>query len=319
VVVDLTTRLNTLVAKVKDLDAQLGNLTVVCGGQTFRSMEDCEAFIVTYVPGNTYAYFYDMVSLLQRCWGENHVSVSKVWDSLYHMKKAGFTCKAEAVIYASMSTILPTCLGKLTGKPSESTHPMPGLPTHGHWTSKGGMMGRRRDIAHCINNVKNTLTSQQSAHFAGNLVGASVTQDLMTNAISHWSMFQNMLDDFYSEFSNSSAGPEAWRLACMIGKTVLEALHLVCCIAADVSNLQMPVKRAARMMWATLQAHCVMTEFVAAEFRNDPRVAPIVVLLASFGEPGQPGRCGHLARKTLLSRKDHCQVAQGFGRHYEYG
>jgi hypothetical protein len=132
VMADLMARLNTLFSKVKDLDAQLGNLTLVCGGQTFCSMEDCAAFIMAYVPGNTYGYFHDMASLLQRCWGKNHVSVSKVWDLLYHMKKAGFTCKAEAIIYVSMSTILLTCLGKLTGKPSKSTHLMPRLPTHGH-------------------------------------------------------------------------------------------------------------------------------------------------------------------------------------------
>jgi hypothetical protein len=126
--------------------------------------------------------------------------------------------------------------------------------------------------------VKRTLETQQTAHFAGNLVGSGVTGELLLQAFSHWTHFQNMLDDFYTEFSHSGSRAEAWKLTCMIGKTVLEALHLVRCIAANISDLQTPVKRAARMFWATLQAHRVMSEFIEAEFRNYPRVAPIVVL-----------------------------------------
>jgi hypothetical protein len=135
VVADLSQRLSGLAAKIKEMEAQLGNVTVHCGGQTFRSIEDCETFVIEHVPGNTYAYFYDMISLLQRGWGEKHVAVSDVWDKTYNMKRAGFTCKGEAVIFASMNTILPTCLGELTGKTSESTQPLPAIPTHGHWTA----------------------------------------------------------------------------------------------------------------------------------------------------------------------------------------
>jgi hypothetical protein len=75
---NLTAHMNTVAAKVKELDAQLGNVTVLCRGQSFCSIDDCEAFVVQHMPGNTYACFYDMVLLLQRGWGKNHVLVSSV-------------------------------------------------------------------------------------------------------------------------------------------------------------------------------------------------------------------------------------------------
>ncbi len=75
---NLNNHMNTVAAKVKELHAQLGNATVSCGGQAFCSIDDYERFIVQHLPGNIYAYFYDMVSLLQRGCGKNHVLVSSV-------------------------------------------------------------------------------------------------------------------------------------------------------------------------------------------------------------------------------------------------
>jgi hypothetical protein len=105
-----------------------------------------------------------------------------------------------------------------------------------------------------------------------------VAQELLTDSYAEWAQFEQMMDDFYAEFVETSSSLEAWKLTTMIAKSVLEALHLVRCIAVDVSDLLTPVKRAARILWATLQAHRVMREFISAKFRNDPRVAPIIVL-----------------------------------------
>jgi hypothetical protein len=271
-------RLATLEARVMDLEAQLDNVTVSMGGITFKSVNDCESFILENVPGNTYAHFYDLVSLLQRAWGANHVGVREVWEKTYALRKAGFTSQGEAVILASMNTVLPSCLGELTGRISECHLPLPALATHECWTSKGYQMGRRKDIQDGIIRVMLSLEENVRDVFRGYEQGRCVVSEMLTLSRAHWSSMERMIDTFYAEFLVTSTSKDAWRLTSLIVKTVFEAVHQVRSAGSDLSDIVSPSKRAAKVMWATMQAHRVMRTFIDADFRNDPKIAPVIVL-----------------------------------------
>lgn len=271
-------RWGRLEAKIRDLEAQMDNVTVSMGGFTFKSVDDCEAFVVGHVPGNTYAYFYDVVSLLQRGWGHNHVAVMDVWEKTHAIKKAGFTSRGEAVILASMATVLPSCLGELTGKNSECHLPLPALSSYESWTHKGFQMGRRKDIQDGLNRVVTTLEDNVRDVFRGFEQGRCVANEMLSLSRSHWSQIERMIDNFYGEFHVTSNEKDAWKLTSLIAKTVFEAVHQARAIGSDLSDILSPSKRAAKVMWATLQAHRVMRTFIDADFRNDPRIAPVIVL-----------------------------------------
>jgi hypothetical protein len=87
-----------------------------------------------------------------------------------------------------------------------------------------------------------------------------------------------MIDTFYAEFSVTSTTKDAWRLTSLIAKTVFETVHQARAAGSDLSDIISPSKRAAKVMWATMQAHRVMRTFIDADFRNDPKIAPVIVL-----------------------------------------
>jgi hypothetical protein len=302
--------LASIEAKIRDLEAQMDNITVSMGGFQFKSVDDCETFILKHVPGNTFAYFYDLVSLLQRGWGQNHIGVREVWEKTYALKKAGFSSQGEAVILASMDTVLPTCLGELTGKNSECQLPLPALASHESWTSKGFQMGRRKDIQDGLFRVVTTIEDNIRDVFHGFEQGRCVVSEMLSLARTHWSQMERMIDTFYAEFLVTGTEKDAWKLTSLIAKTVFESVHQARAIGSDLSDLVSPSKRAAKVMWATLQAHRVMRTFINADFRNDPRIAPVIVLHLLENRVGRQDvdvlRQKLVAQSTLLvnQRKD---------------
>jgi hypothetical protein len=234
--------------------------------------------VIKPVPGNTFAFFYDLVSLLQHGWGHNHIGVQEVWDNSYAIKKAGFSSQGEAVILASMDTVLPTCLGELTGKNSECQLPLPALATNESWTLKGFQMGRQKDIQDGLLRVVTTLEDNIRDVFHGFEQGRCVVSEMLSLARTHWSQMEWIIDTFYVEFLVTGTEKDAWKLTSLIAKTVFESVHQARAIGLDLSDLVSPSKRSAKVMWASLQAHRVMRTFINANFRNDPHIVPVIVL-----------------------------------------
>jgi hypothetical protein len=248
------------------------------GGFTFKLVHDCETFVLEHIPSNSYAHFYDVVLLLQRSWGHIHVGIRETWEKKNALTKAGFTSQGEAVILVSMDTVLPSCLGKLTGKNSECHLPLPALGSHESWTSKGFQMGWRKDILDGITHVMTTLNGNVRDVFQGSGPGRSVATEMLAISRSHWSSMERMIDTFYAKFLVTSSKKDAWSLTSLIAKTMFVAIHYVWSAGADLSDITSPSKCAARVMRATLQAHHIMLSFIDADFRNHQMVAPVIVL-----------------------------------------
>lgn len=120
-----------LEAKFEDLEGRLGNTVVKNSTKRFPNLDNYVEFVTNHVQGNMYAFFYDMVSLLQQGWCQIHVSVSKHWANLY----ACFLHLNKAVILAAMTTVLPSYLEEETGKKLEAAVPLTALPIPTHWVS----------------------------------------------------------------------------------------------------------------------------------------------------------------------------------------
>ncbi len=89
---------------------------------------------------------------------------------------------------------------------------------------------------------------------------------------------EQMIDTFFAEFLVTGTEKDAWKLTLLIAKTIFELVHQARAIGSDLSDLASPSKQAAKVMWATLQAHQVMRTFINVNFWNDPWISLVIVL-----------------------------------------
>lgn len=71
---------------------------------------------------------------------------------------------------------------------------------------------------------------------------------------------------------------EAWELVSACVKKVFEELRWVRASAANATSEADSTSKCSTIMWALIQAHRVMKDFLDMRFRNHPSIAPVIIL-----------------------------------------
>jgi hypothetical protein len=90
----------------------------------------------------------------------------------------------------------------------------------------------------------------------------------------------NWMDVFYQELLTTSEATEeeAWELVSGCIKRIFEDLRRVRATAANATSEINPSTKCATYLWALIQSHRVMKDYMDARFRNHPSIAPVIIL-----------------------------------------
>ncbi len=88
------------------------------------------------------------------------------------------------------------------------------------------------------------------------------------------------MDSFYQELVSTSEATEdeAWEVVGACIKKMFEVIRVPRAQASNATMDASKVSQCASYLWALIQSHKVMREFIEARFRNHGAIAPVIVL-----------------------------------------
>jgi len=274
--------LNNLKAQVKLLEARVpapggGRL----GGETFQSRVDVLVFVEKHIPSNGFYLFHDVVTLMESLM-TSHVERRDVLQEWYQSTKVGVK-EASARHMASFRLVLPTVFGRTKeGAPPVSVkHYLPAVKTFKDWNTFGvwgtegyitaGMEDLKYQFCQDIDQSFDPL-SQANAHGL-----ALEMHELLQNFVMEMCSW---MDSFFQELVTTSEATEeeAWEVVSACIKKMFEVIRVPRAQAANATMDPNPKSQCATYLWALIQSHKIMREFVEARFHNHGTIAPVIVL-----------------------------------------
>ncbi len=267
--------------QMKLLEARLLTHSILkLGGFTFQSRADVAMFVETKMPSNTFSMFHDVITLLERLSG-NYVECKDVINEWYQASKVGLD-EREARHVASFKITYPTVFGYVKeGSTSAKCH-LPAIKSFKDWNSFDAESGVKSFMLNGMEDLKLQLYQDISTVF--NLDGLYDARVLANDMHSKSQIFvsemANWMDVFYQELLTTSEATEeeAWELVSACIKKVFEELRRVHASAANATSDTDPSSRCATYMWALIQSHRVMKDFLDMRFWNHSLIAPVIIL-----------------------------------------
>ena len=167
---------------------------------------------------------------------------------------------------------------------SENKHPLGALKTAQMWDTGDGHTGVRPQISSSLENQRAKLSMAAETALGGHPKALQVALAMINASHNFWESLSNFIDRFYKQLLTNAYGTsatasgeeECWKLIMTMVRTMLRALRKERVIAESAQSMSDVTQRVGLYLWASLQAHRVMKEYLNAEFKNHPEVSPSV-------------------------------------------
>jgi hypothetical protein len=274
--------LDTVKAQIRLLEARIpSSSNGRLGGNLFQSRVDVLMFIEDYVPSNAFHLFHDVVTLLESL-TTSHVERKDVLQEWYQSTKVGVN-EASARHMASFRLILPTVFGRTKeGAPVSAKHLLPAVKSFKDWNTYDGVSGTKGCMAAGMEDLKYQFRQDinQSFQSDGQMPARTLALEMHDLAQNFVMEMSSWMDSFYQELVTTSEASEdeAWDVVGACIKKMFEVIRVPRAQAANATMDPCPKNQCATYLWALVQSHKIMKEFIEARFRNHAAIAPVIVL-----------------------------------------
>ena len=272
----------TLKARLMLIEARLPSTgSGRLGGHTFQTRADVLLYVENNVPSNAFHLFHDVVTLLESL-TTSHVERRDVLQEWYQSTKVGVN-EAAARHMASFRLVLPSVFGRVKeGSSLSAKHHLPAIRSFKEWNTYDGVSGIKSYINTGMEDLKYQLRQDidqgfDSAHHHQARLLAMEMHELSQNFVMEMGSW---MDSFFHELVTTSEASEeeAWDVVGACIKKVFEVIRVPRAQAANATMEKDAKSQCASYLWALVQSHKVMREFIDARFRNHGAIAPVIVL-----------------------------------------
>jgi hypothetical protein len=233
------------------------------------------------LPSNCFHLFHDVVTLMESL-TISHVERKDVLQEWYQLAKVGVN-KASAHLMASFRLVLPTVFGRTKeGAPVSVKHHQPAVKSFKDWNTFDGISGTKGYIAAGMEDLKYQFRQdiEQSLDMDRQAKARMLAQEMHELSQNFVMEMSSWIDAFFQELVTTSEASEdeAWDVVGACIKKMFEVVQVPRSQAANATMDSNPQSQCVTYLWALIQSHKIMKEFIEARFRNHGAIAPVIVL-----------------------------------------
>jgi hypothetical protein len=248
-------------------------------GLTFGSRGDLRAWIVTNLPDLPFGAFVDFFSLLQqvdfdRNSGED--TAETMLKGLKLRKDLSLSTNGDILALVSLRNSVPTLFSRGSASTGKDKSRFNAFPSFSSWKSLDYLDSFTDQVQSNLEDAASAIKTDIEFRLPPGSVASLLASTCLSKSREFTEGFVRFITTTYEQLTFAKfTKNKAWALTTALGERVCHEVHkergmLLRSLKMDEANRE---ELCLHVMWATLRAHQVMSEYLRLEFKDHPTIA----------------------------------------------